>query len=328
VSAPAGREGRGGLGQRTHLADGRVEPPVPHPPHEFGEPGPVGFDDEEDRTAVLRPDLGRLGDGDEGAAGTDECGRAAEDLAADDVEHDIGLSRVLQPLGLEVEEVVGAEGETGVPVGGTAGGDHPCARLARELDRDRSDASRGAVDHDGLPRGEPCVVEQALPRRQSRDGQRGGHGVVDVRGKGRQVAGLHGGVLGQRSVARPVGHAEHALADGEAGGAVSEFRDHPRQFVSGNARRPVPAGPVRPGCGPVEFSAGEARGVHAYDDVVLGGVRMRQFRQGEPGGACRAVVDGDGLHEGSSGGAAVIGHTMPVRARVGSPCVVISTVCR
>ena len=36
--------------------------------------------------------------------------------------------------------------------------------------------------------------------------------------------------------------------------------------------------------------------MHAHDDVVLGGVRVRQVRQGQPSQASVAVADGDGLH--------------------------------
>lgn len=301
MPAPAGREGGGCLGERAHLRDGHPEPPVPHPLREVGEPDPVGFDDEEDRTPVLRPDDGGRGDGDEGSAGTYQGGRAVQDLAADDVEHDVGLSRVLQPVRLEVQEGLGAQPESGVPVGGTTGGDHPGTRLAGELDRDRTDAAGSAVDHDRLPRREPSVVEQPLPRGEPRDGQRGGHGVVDVGGKRGQVACLHRGVLGQRTVARPVGQAEHPLADGEAGGAVPQFLDHARQLVPGHTRCAVASGTVGPRTRPGEFPAGETGGMHTHDDVVLGSVRIGHVRQGEPFGARVTVMDGDGLHSGSSG---------------------------
>ena len=114
-----------------------------------------------------------------------------------------------------------------------------------------------------------------------------------------EVACLDSGVFGQRAVAGPVGEAEDPLADGEAGGAVAQLDDDSGQFVPGNAGRAVTAGPVGPGCGPLEFAGGETCGVDAHDDVVLGGVRIGQVGQGEPADAGVAVSYGDGLHVGS-----------------------------
>ena len=131
-------------------------------------------------------------------------------------------------------------------------------------------------------------------------GQRGGHGVVDVGRERGEVAGLHRGVLGQRSVAGPVGQAEHPLADGEAGGAVAELDDDAGQLVPGHAGCPVAAGAVGPRAGPVELAGGEAGGVHAHDDVVLRGVGVGQVGQGEAADTGVAVAYGDGLHARSS----------------------------
>ena len=51
--------------------------------------------------------------------------------------------------------------------------------------------------------------------------------------------------------------------------------------------------------GPVELAGGEAGGVDAHDDVVLGGVRIGQVGQGEPADTGVTVSYGDGLHVGS-----------------------------
>ncbi|GGQ20014.1 hypothetical protein GCM10010140_58030 [Streptosporangium pseudovulgare] len=40
--------------------------------------------------------------------------------------------------------------------------------------------------------------------------------------------------------------------------------------------------------------------MHPDDDVVLGGVRVRLFRQGKPGQTGGALSNGDGSHDGSS----------------------------
>ncbi len=191
---------------------------------------------------------------------------------------------------------MGAQAERGVPVGGPSGGDHPRAGLARQLHRDRTHASGGAVDHHRLSGGEPPVVEQALPRGQSGDGQRGGDDVVDVGGQRGQIAGLDGGVLGQGSVTGPVRHAEDVLADRQSGRAVAQLLHHPRQLVSGHAGGPRAAGAVGPGRRPVEFAPREAGGVHPYNDVVLGGVRIGQFGERESLDTRVGVVDGDGAH--------------------------------
>ena len=89
-------------------------------------------------------------------------------------------------------------------------------------------------------------------------------------GSGGEVAGLHGGVLGQRPVAGPVGQPEHPLAHGQAGGAVAQLADHTRQLVSGHARGPVAAGAIGPRARPVQLSRGEPGRVDPYDHVVFG----------------------------------------------------------
>ena len=122
------------------------------------------------------------------------------------------------------------------------------------------------------------MVEQALPSGQPGDGQSGGHGVVDVRWQRGEVAGLHRGVLGERAITGPVSHAEHPLANAQAGGAVPQLHDDTGQFVPGHARRPVTAGAIGPRGGPFQLAGGEARGVHPHDDVVLGRMGVGQVR--------------------------------------------------
>lgn len=79
------------------------------------------LNDEEDRPSVLRLDRGRFGDGDQRAASAYERGRAPEDVAADHVEHHIDLAGGLQRVGLQVQELVGANVERALSVGGSAG---------------------------------------------------------------------------------------------------------------------------------------------------------------------------------------------------------------
>src|SRR5262249_28033425 len=51
---------------------------------------------------------------------------------------------------------------------------------------------------------------------------------------------------------------------------------------------------------PLELPRGEPGRVDAHDHVVFGGVRVRDVRQREPGGAGGAVSDGYGLHDGQA----------------------------
>lgn len=178
-AAVAGERG-GRFGKRSHGTDDGLEPSGPQAPGKIGQPGAVGFDDEEDGAPVLGLHGGWHGDGDEGAAGAYEFGRSLEDVAADDVEHHIHLADVPQIVGVQVEERLRAEAERDITVVGSAGADDAGAHLSRELDGDRADAARGAVNEDGLAGREVGVVEQALPGGQSGNGQRGGYGVVDV----------------------------------------------------------------------------------------------------------------------------------------------------
>ncbi|MBE1609077.1 hypothetical protein HEB94_005925 [Actinopolymorpha pittospori] len=181
-------------------------------------------------------------------------------------------------------------------VGGSAGADHAGAHLSRELDGHRADAARGAVNEDGLAGREVGVVEQSLPCGQSGDGQRGSHGVVDVGREGSEVASLHRGVFGQGSVTGPVGQAEHPLAHAETRGSVAELDHDAGQIVPGDAGCPVAAGAIGPRGRPVELSGGEARGVHAHDDVVLRGVGVGHVGQGQAADTRVTVPHGDRSH--------------------------------
>jgi hypothetical protein len=153
------------------------------------------------------------------------------------------------------------------------------------------------VDQDGLACPEASVIDQRLPGGQPGDGQSGGHDVVDVRRKRSEVAGFHCAVLGQGAVAGPVGQPEHPLADGEAGSSVSQLSDDTRQLMAGHARRPVAPGAVGPCCGPVQLAGRETRGMDPHDDIIPGGVRVGQVRQGQPADTGIAVLNGDGFHE-------------------------------
>ena len=219
-----------------------------------------------------------------------------QDVTADHVEHHVGLAGVLQAVGLQVHKLLDAETDSSVSVGGPAGSDHQRAGLTGKLHSDRADASRGAVDQCGLSGEEVGVVEQGLPCRQSGDHCTGGDGMVDAHWQRREVARLDRHVLRQRAVARPVGQPEHSLPDGQAGGPVAQFGDDTRHLMPGHTRRPVPAATISPRPRPGQLPTGKPSGIHAHDDIVLGSLRIRQLRQGQPSRTSVTVSDGDGLH--------------------------------
>ncbi len=137
---------------------------------------------------------------------------AAEDLAADHVEHHVNFTNLLQLVGLQVQEDVHSQSEGGFAVRCPSSANHDGSDFAGELHRDRTDTARGAVDQDGLACREVGVVDERLPRRQPGDRQGSGHGVIDVSRKGSEVARLHCAVFGQGAVASPVAQAEYPLA--------------------------------------------------------------------------------------------------------------------
>jgi hypothetical protein len=110
--------------------------------------------------------------------------RPRQGVAADGVEHQVGLPRdVLEALRGDVDEPVGTELGDQPGRTGTAGAQNAGARVARQLDGQRTHAAGRAMDEHGLPLGEAAVLEQSLPGGQSGHRQRGAHRVVDTVGQ-------------------------------------------------------------------------------------------------------------------------------------------------
>ena len=107
------------------------------------------------------------------------CG-SLPDVAADDIEHQINPADVFQGVVLEVDELLRAEVERRLTVGGASGADDVGAGLTCELGHHRADCAGRAVHQDALPCPEAAVLEQSLPRRQARDRQARAHREVDV----------------------------------------------------------------------------------------------------------------------------------------------------
>src|SRR4029079_15009429 len=113
----------------------------------------------------------------------------------------IDSADVFQRVVVEVDELVRAEVERDLTVGGASGADDVRTGLTRELCHHRPDFTGRAVREDALPRLKAAVVEQSLPRGQARDGQPRAHREVDVARQWREVARLDGHIFRQGAVA-------------------------------------------------------------------------------------------------------------------------------
>ena len=186
---PLGRiEGRDGIVEGRDVADVRPQPSVPHPPDDLTQLGTIGLDNEVDRQAVHRPRLGRAGDGHQCSSGPDHACGPLLDVSADDVEHQVDSADVFQRVVLEVDELLRAEVERLLTVGGASGADDVRAGLTCELRHHRPDCAGRAVHEHALPRLKAAVLEQSLPRGQTRHRQARAHREVDVARQRREVA--------------------------------------------------------------------------------------------------------------------------------------------
>ena len=88
-----------------------------------------------------------------------------------------------------------AEPADQVLIVGTRGRDHLRALPPRELDRELADAAGPAVDQHALPRFQPGMVEQALPRRHRRKRDRRRRRHVETVGDGAQLHRLDDDVI-------------------------------------------------------------------------------------------------------------------------------------
>src|SRR3954469_6095435 len=200
----AGVERSDGVVQGGNGSDVGAQPSVSYALDDLAQLIAVGLDDEVDRPAVRRLGLDRAYDGHQGASGLDQGRGGLLDVAADDVEDHVDLADVSQGVVLEVDELVRAEVEGFVPIGGASGADDVGADLGRELGDHRSDGADRAMREDALPRPDLAVDEQSLPRGQPRDRQGGADREVDVVRQGREVACLDRDVLREGAVAMPV----------------------------------------------------------------------------------------------------------------------------
>ena len=157
---------------------------------------------------------------------------------------------VFQGVVLEVDELLRAEVERLLTVGGASGADDVGAGLTCELGHHRTDCAGRAVHEDALPRLKAAVLEQSLPRGQARHRHARAHREVDVARQRREVARLDGHILRQGAAAIPVREAEHPLSHRQPRRAIAESGDHSGQLLPGDRRCPVTVEAIGPGRGP------------------------------------------------------------------------------
>ncbi|MHC2619754.1 hypothetical protein ACVIW2_001786 [Bradyrhizobium huanghuaihaiense] len=116
--------------------------------------------------ASARPD-----DGDQYSSGSYQSCGPLLDVTADDIEHHIDFADVFQGVVVEIDELLRAEVERRLTVGGASGADDVGAGLSCELRHHRTDRAGRAVCEDALPRPKTAMLEQPLPCGQARDGQ-------------------------------------------------------------------------------------------------------------------------------------------------------------
>src|SRR5262249_5100034 len=174
------------------------------------------------------------------------------------IEHQVDSTDVYQGVVVEVDELVRAEVEHLLTVGGASGADDPGAELSCELCHHRTDCAGRAMHEYALPRLKAAVLEQSLPRSEARDWQTRAHREVDVARERREVACLHGDILRQGAVAIPVGEPEHSLSHRQPRRAVAQSGDYSGQLVPGDRRCSVTVAAIGPGRGPFQLGRDEA----------------------------------------------------------------------
>src|SRR6266576_5825108 len=145
-------EGGDGIVEGRDVADVRPQSSVPHPLDDLSELGTIGLDNEVDRQAVGGPRLGRSDDGHQRSSGSNQACGPLLDVAADDIKHQIDSADAFQGVVLEVDELLRAEVERLLTVGGASGADDIGAGLSCELRHQRPDCAGRAVREDALPR--------------------------------------------------------------------------------------------------------------------------------------------------------------------------------
>src|SRR5258705_3027972 len=162
-------KGGDGIVEGRDVADVRPQSSIPQPLDDLTQLGTIGLDNEVDREAVGGPCLGRPDDGHQRSSGSNQACGPFPDVAADAIEHQIDSADVFQGVVVEVDELLRAEVEHRLTVGGASGADDVGAELSCELRHDRTDCAGRAVHEYALPRLKAAVLQQSLPRGEARD---------------------------------------------------------------------------------------------------------------------------------------------------------------
>src|SRR5437764_10312005 len=229
-------EGGDSVVEGRDVADVRPQSSVTHPLDDLTQLGAIGHENKVDRQAVGGPRLGWPCDGHQRSSGSNQACGPFPDVAADDIENQIDSADVFEDVVLEVDELLRAEVERLLTVGGASGADDVGAELTCELRDHRPDCACRAVREDALPRLKVAELEQSLPRGEAGDWQARAHREVDVARQRREVACLDGYILRQGAVAIPVGEAEHPLSYRQSRRTPAEDSDHSGKLVAGDRR--------------------------------------------------------------------------------------------
>src|SRR5499425_224702 len=215
-------EGGNRIVEGSHVADVCPQPTNPDPLDELTQLGAIWYDDEVDSHASRGPRLGRAGDGHQRSSGANHARRPLRDVAAEHIENEIDLADIFQGVVIEVDELLCAKVESRLTGGSAPGADDVRAGLTCELACHRTDYAGRTVHEDALPRTKAAVLEQPLPRGQSRHHEGRTHGEVNVARQRCEVACLDGYILRQRAVANPVRETEHPLPHRQPRRSITE----------------------------------------------------------------------------------------------------------
>ena len=123
-------------------------------------------------------------------------------------------------------------------VAGFRGGDHPCADRLRDLDRDRADTARAAVDEDRLADAELSPRHQGLPDRAADESQARRLQVTEVLRLPADEFDVGDVLLGVGAgAAEDLGRVVHRIADAELGHVGSDLLDHAGDVVPDDGRQ-------------------------------------------------------------------------------------------
>src|SRR5436190_9351625 len=173
-------EGGNGLVEGSHFADVCPQSTIPHPLDDLTQLGAVGYDDEVNSQPASGPRLGRAGDGHQRSSDANQACRPLRDVAAEDIENQIDPADIFQGVVIEVDELLCAEVESRLTAASAPSADDVRAGLTCQLARHRTDHAGCTVHEDTLPRVKAAVLEQPLPRGETRHHEGRAHREVNA----------------------------------------------------------------------------------------------------------------------------------------------------